>query len=534
MEKHSEMINTVHPSVQKSLVFLRREFQMGSWKKGDRLFSIRMLAKKAQVSAASMCQALGTLRDEGMITLVKNRGAFFGKLELAGNELGNDVHALKEAQRWQRLQTQVEKDIFNGRFPTGEAMPSLRDLQKIYEVSYQTLRKAMIGIASTEIILPHKKTYLIPALKRAHGTLVFINALAATSKMSFGGYPVAEFLSALRRETGNTQINLVVLQIDPNRRKANFNSQLSALNEKHSVVGYIVWTSMFPEKILEYVLDTLREAHKTIPQSEGQKKPVAVIDTTWDRLVSNTLYHQADLAGWAFRIFNVAGQIAGRQIGQQLLKLGHRKVAFLSYCHKELWSQHRYRGLMQAFQAAGFGAGVHKFVIEEADDHFHALPGPSDLESFNKETVTFLNSSEKVGQNYSSSYAMELLIGAVDNYVHQLKMAARVSTILTAAEMEPKLTACVCANDRMALLAKDHFVKRNFRIPKDMSILGFDDSKAAIDNDLTSYSFSFSDIARKSLSLLLSPRQSVAESEKGSIECEGLLIERGSSGIQKI
>ena len=533
MEKLTAPLTVSHPSVQKSLVFLRREFQLGSWNNGDRLSSIRMLAKKSQVSAAAMCEALGVLRDEGMITLVKNRGAFYGKVEANDSLLSGNAHSEKEAQRWQRLKVQIEKDIFNGKFVVGEPLPSLRDLQKLYEVSYQTLRKAMMGIASNGIITPHKKTYLIPALKRAHGTLVFINAPEATAKMSFGGYPIAEFLSALRREGGNTQINLVILLCDPNRRKATFNAQLAAINEKHSVVGYIVWTSMFPEKMLEYVLTTLRET-RTPNQSDAHKKPVAVIDTTWDRLVSNTLYHQADLAGWAFRIFNVAGQTAGRQIGQQLLKLGHRKIAYLSYCHKELWSQHRYRGLLQAFQAAGFGSGVHKFVIEEADDHFHSLPGPSDLEGFHKEASTFLKSSEKLGQNYSSHYAMELLVSAVDNFIHQLKMAARVESILNAAELEPKLTACVCANDRMALLAKDHFTKKNFRIPKDMSLIGFDDSKAAIDNDLTSYSFSFSDIARKALSLLLSPRQNVTESEKGSIECEGLLIERGSSGMQKL
>jgi DNA-binding LacI/PurR family transcriptional regulator len=82
----------------------------------------------------------------------------------------------------------------------------------------------------------------------------------------------------------------------------------------------------------------------------------------------------------------------------------------------------------------------------------------------------------------------------------------------------------------MALLARDHFAKKGMRIPRDMSVVGFDDSKAATDNDLTSYSFAFPEIARKILAYLLSPRQRQQQQEGNAVECEGLLIERGSSG----
>jgi DNA-binding LacI/PurR family transcriptional regulator len=259
-------------------------------------------------------------------------------------------------------------------------------------------------------------------------------------------------------------------------------------------------------------------------------KPVAVVDTTWDMAITNALHHQADLAGWAFRTFTVAGLVAGRQVGQYLLKLGHRKVAFMSYCHKELWSQYRFRGLLQSFQGAGFGEGVRKFVIEEVDDRFHGLPGPNDLEEFRKAADAFLAASLEAGTGYYAGYAQEQMTGSVWNYIHQLKMAARVEPILTAAMAEPGITACVGANDRMALLARDHMNKKGVRIPRDMSVLGFDDSKAATDNDLSSYSFTFSEIARKILSYVLSPRQRQQAQDGNAIECEGQLIERGSSG----
>jgi DNA-binding LacI/PurR family transcriptional regulator/DNA-binding transcriptional regulator YhcF (GntR family) len=526
-------VQRVHPAVQKSLTHVRGEIKAGAWGDGDRLPPIRVLARQAQVSAAAMCQALGMLRGEGLISVIRNRGAYLGRAPAETSNARHPPATSGESQRWQRLKIQIEKDIFIGNYRAGEPMPSLRDLQKSYAVSYKTLRKAMEAIAGEGVVAPHKKTYLVPHLRKAHGTLVFIGSGESSSKISFGGYPVTEFLSSLRREGGKSMINVSVVPFDPDRRKSVFPHQLKGFQEKHSVLGYILWTSMLPERKLEQALQALREAQSPDQNGGALEKPVAVVDTTWDMAVTNALYHQSDLAGWAFKIFTVAGILAGRQVGQYLLKLGHRKVAFLSYCHKELWSQYRYRGLLQAFQGAGFGDGVRKFVIEEVDDRFHALPGPQELEEFRKRAGDFLEASAGVGQGFHADYALEQMQGSVANYIHQLKMAARVEPILSAAMQESGVTAYVGANDRMALLASDHLVKKGVRIPRDVSVIGFDDSKAATDNDLTSYSFTFAELARKILAYVLSPRQRLPQHESGAMECEGLLVERGSSGQAK-
>ncbi len=515
-------------AVQKSLAFIRAEIQLGKCASGDRLPPIRVLAKQAQVSAAAMCSALGVLRTEGLLSVVRNRGTYFGK---PPSQNGGITPIFFESQRWQRLKTQIEKDIFNGQFTSGEALPSLRDLQKTYDVSFKTLRKAMEAISAEGVVVPHKKTYMVPHLTRAHGTLVFVGAPEAASKISFGGYPVTEFLSALRRECGKSLINVVLISFDPDRRKSVFENQLSVLHDKHSVIGYILWTSMLPELKLDQALQAIQDKSRPALKKDNLEKPIAVIDTTWDMQVTNSLRRQADMAGMAFRIFMVAGQLAGRRVGQYLLKHGHRKIAFLSYCHKELWSEHRYQGLLKAFQSAGFSEGVGKFVIEEVDDRFQELPGPPDLEAYRKIADEFLEASEDAGEEYHAAYALEQMMGSVRSYIHHLKMTARVEPILNAVGREPGLTACVGANDRMALLVRNYFIKKGTRIPRDLSIIGFDDSKAATDNDLSSYSFTFSEIARKVLGYVLSPRQRLLLPGLNSFECEGLLIERGTSGL---
>jgi DNA-binding LacI/PurR family transcriptional regulator len=473
-----------------------------------------------------MCSALGTLKDEGVVTIVKTRGAYLGAppAENRGGWAGGPWNG---SQRWQRLKAQIESDIFNGHYPAGEPMPSLRDLEKSYAVSYKTLRKAMESIAAEGVVAPYKKTYLVPNLRKAHATLVFVSAADAPSRISFGGFPLTEFLSALRREGGKSMISVAVQAFHPDRRRADFASQLKALQEKYSVLGYVFWAALLQERKLDQALELLLEARESRGRPGGEK-PLAVVDPTLDLISSRGFLPPP--GGEGLRVFTVAGLSAGRQVGQNLLKLGHRKIAYISYCHKELWSQLRCRGLLQAFQNAGFGDGLRKFVIEEADDRIHVLPPPSDIGEYLKRAEGFLAASAEAGRKYHAAYALEQMQNAVGNYVHQLKMADRVEPVLNAALEEPGITACVAANDRMALLVRDHLVRKGLRVPKDMSVIGFDDSKAAVDNDIASYSFAFAEIARKVLGYVLDPRQKFQAREGMTVECEGQLIERGSSG----
>src|SRR5690606_7930613 len=122
-------LQRIHPAVQKSLAHVRGGIKEGLWSQGDRLPAIRVLARQAQVSAAAMCSALAVLKGENLISIVKNRGAYLGRPP-SENRSGPAFTSPGESQRWQRLKVQIGKDVFNGVFVPGEAMPSLRDLQK--------------------------------------------------------------------------------------------------------------------------------------------------------------------------------------------------------------------------------------------------------------------------------------------------------------------------------------------------------------------------------------------------------------------
>jgi hypothetical protein len=89
------------------------------------------------------------------------------------------------------------------------------------------------------------------------------------------------------------------------------------------------------------------------------------------------------------------------------------------------------------------------------------------------------------------------------------------------------ITALVVSMDSTAILAMDFLINAQRQVPKEISVIGFDDSRMAHEYGLSSYNFDFAGIAKESLLYLLNPRhQSFAGGSL--IECGGIIMERSS------
>ena len=60
----------------------------------------------------------------------------------------------------------------------------------------------------------------------------------------------------------------------------------------------------------------------------------------------------------------------GEMVGNFLLQLGHRHIAYISPFHGASWSINRYNGLSKTFAFAGYENGVSRFTF---DDHSYPL-----------------------------------------------------------------------------------------------------------------------------------------------------------------
>jgi LacI family transcriptional regulator len=96
-----------------------------------------------------------------------------------------------------------------------------------------------------------------------------------------------------------------------------------------------------------------------------------------------------------------------------------------------------------------------------------------------------------------------------------------------------KITAIVAAHDRIALIVYDILRERGVSLPRDISCMGFDDVVRSFEYQLTTYNFMIPEIATIILNFVVHPNQEHFRRQPRSIECEGVIVERKSTGPVK-
>jgi DNA-binding LacI/PurR family transcriptional regulator len=117
----------------------------------------------------------------------------------------------------------------------------------------------------------------------------------------------------------------------------------------------------------------------------------------------------------------------------------------------------------------------------------------------------------------------------------EIHLAARRERLLEALEphleaalKRKDLTAWVAVDDDTALLVLDFLGRRGLEVPRDISLVGFDDTPEGARRDLTSYNFEFERLNHYVVRFLLEPTRTDRVEAKGMQRPEGRVIMRGS------
>ncbi len=436
------------PIIRESLVFLREGITTGRWKSGGRLPPLKDLAGMAGVSKNSMWKAVEILKKEGVLNPYRKKGIFLGP---------HPVHASAGqpvAMKWQTTLNRLKADILEGVFRNSRYLPSSKVMEGQYGVSQKTLKKA-IEYLTREGYLDHTKSRLEIRKSQPTSTQNIVTIILAEEYPLFSllvkGW---DLITTLEKECRQKNLTFVKYQY----------AGLKAFKEKFTIrpecVGYIVWTiGMFEDRQESLILELQKDCKPIISIGEREASTSSP---------KNSRY---------LRPLYLSSIEAGRDAGNYLLQLGHRRIAFVSLSHQTHFSRERLRGLMEAFSSAGRNRKVDTYVSA----HQNMKIWPVMLSNFTGDIIR-----------------------------------------------QKKITAIIAVNDNLALGITTILKELNINVPADISVMGFDDVPEASINNISTYNFNFSGIGLKALNYLLEPNQQEISSTPVSV-VPGIVMPRSTT-----
>ena len=494
------------PAVEKAREYILSRLHRGGWCTGERLPALRQLAGMARVSYVSMWKAVRSLADSGLLTAVKGSGI------TAGGKLAHGYGPVARAtpKRWERIARQIEHDVFQGVLHTREFLPSQKELETLYGADYRTVRKALVELEAQRVLERRRRNYRIVRSDKpfSDDVILFCTpfSLSEASARSFATFSLYEFVRFLESECSRRNLRLVpVCSADKGRA---FRKTVEAL----PVLGCIIHE---PEPgILSETFSFL-------------DTPIMVFDNISGFRLGSTAEFRAHAKSYSFQIDEKS---VGAGMARFLLRMGHRKAAYISPFEFYGFSENRFAGMVDAFQAAGVGDGL-TVARSERGAEADAWPrGPDDPRLSRKVLETPLNVRDAGILDRLRSPAVPARgVDAPSTYRKELSKA--LAPVFDRTLKESDATVWVCANDAVAILALGFLQGKGIAVPGGISVAGFDNSEDASYTNLTSYSFDIPGIALDMLDRILRPANSRSgRPSERIIMTTGMVIQRGTVG----
>lgn len=457
-----------------------------------RLPTMHELARRAGVSRETMGKAVAALKRSGVLAVSQRSGiriAEHGSGAIRFSPPSPSVYA------WQGVAERLTDDIWNGRYAAGRKLPGTQVLQGSYGACYRSVKKALEALCRKGLVERSGRGYAVVDVRAptTHQSVVLAVRGAQPGIPGPAMFPMAEeTLYGFQKEGPPRGVAVKAVPfgftdnklLGPGGGPGPFVDQ----RERESTLGFAC--ALFgtaPHILLEF-----------IHHLESYGRPVAALDPT------GSLYHASDPVplGRNTRLFSLAtGSRVGSAVGRHLAALGHRHVAYISPEHRLVWSRERLMGLREALASAG--GTVSAFTRSGR----RRLASGVERESWS----TALGKRIERAEGLVESADPEL--GGAFNQHRQL-LRETVNRQLTHAVLDElfdralsdvSITAWVAANDATALRCLSFLREQGRKVPRDISVIGFDDSAEAFAWGLASYDFNVPALVQGMLSHVLHP-----------------------------
>jgi hypothetical protein len=275
------------------------------------------------------------------------------------------------------------------------------------------------------------------------------------------------------------------------------------------------------DNVLGYVnlINMTFNLQQFLPSVVACGKPVAVIQQSHDKELERFVSAHANCR--RFRIGLTAAPVV--KLAEYLLSLGHCRVAYFSAYIDAQWSQIRQKCLEDTFAHAGFSNAVSAHVMPRS-------AYASTIESFAAVADSWLEwirNAPAVHRESLSELAMQLSGGALfEPAEHRIALHA----LFRKALRKKDITAWVAGEPHTGVALKQFLTKERIAVPAAISIAAIDDAPEAIHERLTCMNLNHPALVNALMGYILRTPVPFALRKRGTIEMEGMLIDRGSVG----
>ncbi|MBD3244116.1 MAG: GntR family transcriptional regulator [Chitinivibrionales bacterium] len=506
------------PAMRRACTYLVAEAERRRGTDALRLPPIPVLANQAGVSQATIAKAVRRLCQQGLLVTSHGKGT---RVLPHPRYMPSESPPGQSAHKWQRCARRLEHDfVLHSRGQ--DRIPALKELCARYGVCERTMRKALDSLEHRGSLRRQCRSYFVRVHRadRTRNTIVLIARGEPSGRSLLYATPrTQDHLRHLEHECGRRGIALKILTCNRFGRRLDDLAKpafaLPATIHPDMVLGFLVWCDAIDPTPLE-------ELFRGVCRFD---KPIGLLDDDGER-VSRPSVRGLLRAGRSACVYRTT---PGRQVGSYLLSRGHRAVAYITAGETQPWSVLRRQGLVQAFEQGGLERGVRQFGLSDEELHDRSLSAA--LEHARRLNPQLPRSMMIPRVDYPSlSLHQARFVQELHAYAERADLIRRMTPVYRRAQRWQEATAWVCASDTVALSALEYLRSQVVGVPRQVSVIGMDDTAEASAARLTSYNFGSAAAVSWMVERLFRPRTRGGSRNDDIFEPEGYVSERGTVG----
>lgn len=472
---------------------LRSRITRGEWPDSGVLPPVRHMAREWGTSVPTILKALGLLVGEGLLEH-GTRGRYATTDNRPHVSVPRSATGARYRPRDLEIAEALKVDILAGLFPRRSALPSIKSLRERFSCSHPLVGRALARLRREGYVQRIGNRYRVRPIGAAAMGSAQVVLTGATGIVNGAHAERLGFISALERELHARQWGPLRLFLadDP------------------------AWGTPPPNHL---VAALIHFGHQTLSHNwhdffrERPSIPLVVVDHSemirWELPRGSRHY-------WILP----DNREAGREAARLLLGYGHRRIAVFRHVPlRERWAELRLRGVRDVYGMEEAGLSARSFGGTK--------PGRGTMwgvtRRINELRRCFADSplgslpvvKERVDRIYD-------LRGLWEN-------ALAMGPAFDEALGDRGITAWVCINDELALVAKAFLENRGVRVGREISLIAFDNAPASHSAGIASYDFAYERMGHMAINCLDSPSSAPVD-EEGYIRVHGRPVPRPSVG----